>query len=232
MGGNGNKRGPARVGLVLGVLVVAGALVVFTWPRLQAGIHYLPVDTAVKRYFRSGELPSAQLDALATRAREAIALHPHYRYWDGLSFVNYLQAVDPITPPWLRRPALHRSMIAGLEAVRRAPAKPRTWLRIAQARAALGTDETAIAGALKMSILTGRVEPTLLLPRLELGYAHLDLLDDETVALLRDQTLLGWRVNERGFRRAVREGRLDVSRLESVLGENGKVILAALERST
>lgn len=214
--------------LALAVLLLGGLLLAAAWPRLQAGVHYLPVDTAIKRYFNSGEIPTAQLAALRERARESIALYDHYRYHDGLSLLNYLQAIDPETAPWLQRPALHRSMSAGLEAVRQAPGKPRTWLRIAHTRAALGMGEAEVVAPLKMSIYTGRVEPTLLVPRLELAYAYLDLLDEETLGLLRDQTLLGWRVSQRDFQRALRAGRLDVLRIESVIGSHRQEILTAM----
>ncbi len=100
---------------------------------------------------------------------------------------------------------------------------------MARARAALGHDGLAVAGALKMSFLTGRVEPTLVLPRLELGYVYLGHLDTEGRALLRDQTLLGWRMDERAFRRSLREGRLDLDRIEAVLGAESAPIIAALE---
>ncbi len=218
-----------RMSLALAVMLFAGAVSYAAAPRVQAGVHYLPVDTAIKRYFDSGELSGAQLPALAQRAREAIELHPHYRYYDGLSFISYLQALDAADRPWLQRPALHRAMTAGLEAVRRAPAEPRTWLRIARTRAALEQPPADVASALKMSILTGRVEPTLLLPRLELGYAYLGVLDEETIALLRDQTVLGWRVTPRAFRRALDDGRLDAAQVRAVLGEGNEAILRDME---
>ncbi len=80
-----------------------------------------------------------------------------------------------------------------------------------------------------MSILTGRVEPTLIVPRLELGYANLDRLDEETVSLLRDQTLLGWRVSRRAFQQSLRAGRLDVLRIESVIGSYNQDVLQEME---
>jgi hypothetical protein len=198
-------------------------------PRLQATLAYLPVDTALTRYFREGQIPSAQLTPLRARAETAIAHHPHYRYYDGLSQLNYLQALDAAGKPWLQRPALIRSLDAGLEAVARAPAKPRTWLRVARTRAALGETPSSVVDALSLSILTGRVEPTLLLPRLELGLIYAGALDEESRALLSDQALLAWRTQERAFRRALDEGRLDLSRLESVLGSRSETIVDALE---
>ncbi len=210
-----------RIGLALVILVMAAGLVTIAVPRLQASLHFLPVDAAIQRYFDSGEIPGAQLDALERRADEAMQRAAHYRYADGLSFINYLQALDAADKPWLQRPALHRSMTSGLEAVRRAPAEPRTWLRIARASAVLDRERTAVVTALEMSILTGRVEPELLLPRLELGYRYLPLLDEDSVALLRDQTLLTWRVNPRALHRALDAGTLDPDRVRSVLGEAG-----------
>jgi hypothetical protein len=225
---HGSPNAIRRWFLVFAALASAAALLLLAVPRLQASLEFLPVDTAIKRYFREGEVPSAQLDALKARTRGAIAIHPHYRYHDALSLLNYLQAIDERGKPWLQRPALRRAVSAGLASTARAPAQPRTWLRIARARSVLGDDPAEIAAALELSILAGRVEPSLLLPRLELGYAHLDRLAPDTVDLLRDQTLLAWRVDERGFRRAVQAGRLDVSRVESVIGDRDLTIVEAL----
>ena len=81
-----------------------------------------------------------------------------------------------------------------------APAKPRHLAaHCAHARSALGQGDDAVVPPLKMSILTGRVEPTLLLPRLELGLRYLGALDAEIIALLRDQAVLTWRVDPRRF---------------------------------
>jgi hypothetical protein len=217
--------------LILAMLATAAALALLSLaaPRLQAALAYLPVDTALNRYFREHEIPGDQLTALRARAGAAIAHHDHYRYFDGLSQLNYLQALDEAGKPWLQRPALYRSLDAGLEAVARAPAKPRTWLRIARARAALGWSPDSVVDALSLSILTGRYEPTLLLPRLELGLRYADTLDEDSRVLLSDQALLAWRTQERAFRRALDEGRLDLSRLESVLGNRSDTIVRALE---
>lgn len=218
-----------RIGLALGVGALAIGLLSLVAPRLQASLLYLPVDTAINRYFTERTVPSAQLDALRAQTRQAIAHHPHYRYHDGLSLLNYLQAIDLGNKPWLQRPALVRSEQAALKAVQGAPAKPRTWLRIARTRAALGRDEATIAEPLAMSILSGRVEPTLVLPRIELGYRYVEHFDEETLGLLRDQTLLAWRSNERGVRRALRDGRLDYSRVKYVLGSSNESIAREME---
>lgn len=215
--------------LALAVLLVATWLLSLAWPRLQAGVHYLPVDTAIKRYYASGELPVSQLPALAARASEAAALQPHYRYFDGLSFIYYLQALDVSASRAVRLDALQRSLAAAGEAVQRAPAKPASWLRMAMVRSALGQGTAAVVPPLKMSILTGRVEPTLLLPRLELGLRYRGALDAETIALLRDQAVLTWRVDPRSVTRAVKAQRLDLEQVKLLLGAGHAGLIAELE---
>jgi hypothetical protein len=211
-------------------LLLAGAwLMSMAWPRLQAGVHFLPVDTAIRNYYDSRVIPSSQLDALIAQAQGSIERHAHYRYYDGLSFLHYLRALDPATPGAERRRALLASVAAAEEALARAPAKPATWLRVAQSRAALREDEYAILPPLEMSILTGRVEPTLLLSRLELGLRYLPGLEAETANLLRDQAILTWRLNPRGLLRALREGRVDPDRLRELLGPAGSGLAAELE---
>lgn len=216
--------------LAMGVLAFAAALVWLAWPRLHASVLYLPVDTALARFQATREMPAAQIEGLLGRVGEVAAIHPHYRYLDGASRLHYLRAREPATAPWLREPALHQAVLAAEASLRRAPAQPYAWLRIAQARAARGggAPESVVA-PLKMSVFTGRVEPTLLLQRVELGYAYLPQLDAEARALLRDQTVLAWRVDERGFRARLAAGAIAGARLREVLGETQPAILDALE---
>ena len=215
--------------LVLPLVALACALLFLSWPRLQASVRYLPVDTAISRYFDSREIPAAQLEGLVARARESLDLHDHYRYWDGLSLLLYLRGLDDRTPAWKRRMALQQSIRAGVEVVQRAPAKPRVWLRIAQIRAYLGQPQEQVIAALKMSILTGRVEPTLLLARLELGYRYLPLLDAETVSLLRDQTVLTWKVQPRELLSLINAGKVDFVRVKTLLAGGNEDIIAEME---
>lgn len=212
------------------LLFLAALTLWLSWPRLQASLHYLPVDTALGRYFETRELPGAQLQHLRARAREAIALHDHYRYWHGLSLLHYLQALDPATPAWERAPELRRALSAGLQAVRRAPVSPYGWLQVAQARSALRDPAGAVIEALEMSLLTGRVEPVLLLPRVELGFLYLPEMNDAQRAQLSDQTALAWRANPGQFLRSVREGRLDLAMVRELLATGHADMLEALEK--
>lgn len=220
-----------RIALALACLVLSGILFFAAWPRLQASLAYLPVDTALGRYFETRVIPGAQLDGLAGRAEAAIARHDHHRYWDGLSQLLYLKGLERDTPVWLREPALYQSLEAALTAVRRAPAQPSVWLRIALLRAALGQPADAVVPPLKMSMLTGRVEPTLLLPRLELAYRFLPWLDAEARDLLRDQTRLAWRISEPLLRDSLASGRLSRDQLADWLNGADPGLWSEMEAS-
>lgn len=217
------------LGVAPAFLLLALVLALTAWPRLQAAWVYQPVDSAIARYFESNTIPVAQLEALAARATQAISLQDHYRYHDGLSFIRYLQALD--APPGApgQREALALSLASAREVLRQAPANPATWLRAAQIEAVMGAPASAVVDDLAMSMLTGRVEPTLLLPRLELAYRYLAFLDDEGQALLLDQTALAWTVRRGSLARSLRDGRLDAATMSGFIGRSRPGLYTEME---
>jgi len=218
---------------LLTIIGIAGViLLLLSWPRLQASIDFLPVDTGLSGYWESGEIKAVELDALIERARHSVKLYDHYRYWEGLSELLILSAQDASRPYWQRRQILEQSVTAAIAALRRAPARPRTWLRIARARALLGEPAVQVIPAWKMSILTGRVEPTLMLPRLELGFRYYNALADEDIALLRDQTILTWAVQRAGVLKRLQSGSLDLNLMRKVLSAQNPDIIAEMEASS
>jgi len=227
---NSRNHFATRRALGLLTLACASVLLVLAWPRLKAAWVYLPVDTAIARYFATRDIPTEQLEPLMRRAQDSLGILDHYRYWEGLSLLHYLRAQDPETPEWERRPELRRALRTASETVRRAPANPRAWLRMARIQAVVGASEDRVLPPLRMSILTGRVEPSLLLARLELGYRYRARLDADTAALLRDQTVLAWRVSPAELTRAIHEGRVDFERIRALLRGN-EDILAEMEAS-
>ena len=219
----------SRYALILIIGVSAFLLLSLSWPRLQASLRYLPVDTAISKYWETREADNGQLDALIVRAQESIALYDHYRYWGGLSELQILSGQDMDKPYWQRRQVLEQAIVSALEVVERAPAQPRAWLRIARTRAFLGYPQDEIIPAWKMSILTGRVEPTLMLTRLELGLMYFNGLDDEAVSLLRDQAVLTWAVHRREVLKRLESGSLDINLMREVLSGRHGDILAEME---
>lgn len=214
----GRKR--SRLTPLLQIILVAAASVFLAWlayPRLHASLVYLPVDTAIKNYYDMREVPSAQLEGLQQRARNAIDIHPHYRYWEGLSLLYYLQAADSDNPLYQRREAFEHSITAAETSLGRAPAQPRTWLRIAQARSWLRYPPEQVIAAYEMAVLTGRVEPSMFVTRLSLGLAYLPRMDSGGRAMVRDQLLLAWGMRKGDVIRALKSGELRFYDIEPLL---------------
>lgn len=174
----------------LSLLVLA-----LSWPRFLASFHYLPVDRALARYYADREIPSDRLLVLLDFAHRASNRHDHYRFRDGLSQLHYLRGLDPYTPALERRPAYEQAGAEALNALRQAPAQPATWLRLATIRWILREEPEAILMPWKMSVFTGRTHSTLYAQRVELGLAFRAYLDEEALAMLRDQLLLAWRTH-------------------------------------
>lgn len=217
--------------LLLVVGAAAIALLTLSWPRLQASLAYLPVDTAIRNYYASREIPSAQLPGLIERTRQAIDRNDHYRYRDGLSTLLYLRGLDERSPTRQRRPAFEQAIAEAQNVVAAAPARPMAWQRIARTHALLGHGPEQIIAPLKMSIYAGRVEPTLLPGRLELGYRYRSALDDEAAGLLRDQTLLGWKLQPRQLTRAIEQQRIGWQGVRELLGGRNDRVLQEMEAS-
>ena len=218
-----------RYGLVLVTAVTACLLLALSWPRLHASLRYLPVDTAISNYWKSREFDNAQLGGLIERAQQAITIHDHYRYFEGLSELQIINGQDMSQTMWQRRKALEASINAAEQALMRSPAKPRTWLRIARAREFLGYTSETIIPPLKMSILTGRYEPTLMTSRLELGFRYLAALDAEGIRLLRDQAVLTWRTEQKTMLKRIKSGAINLDLLSEVLSDGNQAMVLEIE---
>jgi len=171
---------------------LALATVALGWPRLQASVRFLPVDIAIERYYETREIPSHRMLTLIGFAQQALDRHDHYRYHDGLSLLHYLRGLDIFTPALERRPAYRASEAEAMETVRRAPAQPEAWLRIALVRSVLRDEPQAVIEPWRMSVFTGRTYSTMLAPRVGVALPYLEFMDGETRSMLRDQLLLAW----------------------------------------
>ena len=219
----GSRLTPLLQGAI--VLALSGLLFYLAYPRLHAALVYLPVDTAINRYYDTGEVQSAQLEGLQQRAREAIEINPHHHYLDGLSLLYHLQAADPEQALYRRREAFEFAITAAEDSLERAPAQPRTWLRVAQARSWLRYPPEQVIDALKMAIFTGRVEPSMFMTRLDLGLAYLPRMDAEGQAMMRDQVLLAWALQQRQLARALKSGELRLAGFETLLADAHEAVL-------
>ena len=213
------------------VALLAAVLLAISWPRLRAALHYLPVDAAINSYYLEGELPAGSHESLQQKALESLALHEHQDYWNGLSLLYYLQGGDASQPLYLQRESFEKSADAARRSLEMAPVQPRTWLYRALALGWLSFRDISISDAFKMSVYTGRVETALLITRLQLGYSRLGQLDEEARGLLRDQTLLAWRLQQKNVITALKQGNLDFRRVSSLLIRTDSGVVREMEAS-
>jgi hypothetical protein len=213
------------------IILVSATVLYLAYPRLHASLLYLPVDTAISNYRESRSVPDEQLDGLQQRAQEAIEVHPHYRYWDGLSLLYYLEGIDAGNTLFQRRQAIEQSIEAAIVSLQRAPSQPRAWFRIAAARAWLMYPARKIIDPLLMAVYTGRVDPSLSMARLELGIAYLARMDEEGISLMRDQALLAWQLQPGAMSRALKSGSLPLTSIESLLGPAHGSVLVEIKES-
>lgn len=219
------------VALLLVITATALTVISIAWPGYSAAMAFLPVDTAIKNYYTDRVIPADQLDGLIKRANTVIGLNDHYRYHDGLSILYYMRGLDSQHPASLRRSSFEQSISEAEKALALAPARPMTWLRTARTRALLGQATDKVISSWKMSIYTGRVEPTLLIGRLELGFTYRAFLDDEALILLREQTLLAWKLQARALANAIREQRVSWQGVAELLGDSDERIVKEMEAS-
>jgi hypothetical protein len=215
-------------------LVIALALygLSLSIPRLQASLLYLPVQNAFIGYWNRKPIGPEQLPELKTRTEAAIAHHDHPRFHDGLSLLHYIEAGDEQAPLFQRREAYEQAIAEAEASLRAAPVQPRLWLRKAHAENWLSFTRDRSVDAFKMSVLTSRVEPTLLMSRLLLGYYLVGDLDEEGRALLRDQTLLAWNLRQRDLLQAIRRDELSYPRIKGLLSESHPDVVAEMEAET
>ena len=213
------------------VAFLAAVLLTMSWPRLRAALHYLPVDVAIDNYYQSGELPAGSREPLQRKALESLALHEHQDYWNGLSLLYFLQGGDGSQPLYLQRESFEQSIEATRRSLELAPVQPRTWLYHALALGWLSFRYIGISDAFKMSVYTGRVETALLISRLQLGYSRLGQLDEEARGLLRDQTLLAWRLRPNSGIMALKQGNPDFRRVSSLLIGTDSGVVREMEAS-
>lgn len=196
-------------GLVLLVLLMA-------WPRLLAYLQFLPVQKARVHLFASGS-DDQDLDGLITRGNHAIAAHDSYSFHSTMSLLHYLHGVDPDVSLNERRLSLDQSLASARESLRGAPLQPDQWLLLSQAGIRVFLPARELAAFFRMAIWSGRVEPTHLITRLQIGFALQAQLDEEGLGLLRDQVLLAWNLRQREFVTAIRNGQLSRERIAALL---------------
>ncbi len=184
---------PLAFTLAAGLFLVLAGL-----PRLIGGVQLIDQDLFMPRFARwipdAPPPPPSEVAEAGERWRRA-ALH----FRDGalraelgdIRLAQWREARDPE----FKAAALEAAIQAYRDAVRQYPAQPRAWTQLANAlyyRDGPGPVENAL---LKMAIRTGAGEPSLVIARIDLGFANWKFLDGEARALVEQQIVFAarWR---------------------------------------
>ncbi len=175
----------ALLGALVGVLLLGLGV-----PQLAAALSALAADAEL-REVRSGNPPSPERLA---RASEALAAANR---WDASGEREAARAVlltarAEAAPPGPDRDRLLAEALASARtAVQLAPGQPHAWAHLA-ALFERGGDRKRAVEALRLSMLTGAVEPALMMWRLEMGFRLRTAMDADSLSLLRRQIRLAW----------------------------------------
>jgi hypothetical protein len=168
-------------------------------PRTLAGLAGLEGDTIVRGLRLDGSAGDSESLAVAVASLEART------FWHetGLTAIDHglllarqsRQAQNPAE----QRQLLDAAAADVEQGLRQAPGNPSAWTQLARIRALRG-DKQGAASALRLSMLTGAVTPSIMPSRLALGLYLLDVLDMETRDMLAGQVRLTWSINPDSFR--------------------------------
>ena len=182
------------------VALIGAALVALSVPHLIAGIATAPFDEAVRSLGRGAELDDKTM-RLARGSREhAMRLTGEGRYFAeaaALRFTTLQQEADRSGVAW--RDDLDTVIAAHRTALERAPSQPFLWNRLALAATLRDGYGPLVADALRMSLATGRYEPRLVLPRLELALPAWNRLPAVLQSEFGDQIVLAMRWDPDGL---------------------------------
>jgi hypothetical protein len=218
-----------RLLFIASIALLSIAVLALSWPRFQASFRYLPVDRALALYYTEHVIPTDRMEALIRFAGEAIGHHDHYRYHDGLSQLHYLRGLDVYTPALERRDAYRQAEAEAVNSLTQAPAQPGPWLRLATIRWILHDEPEDIIQPWKMSIFSGRTHSGLYTQRVEMGLAQREFLDEEAVAMLRDQLLLAWTTRPGSLVQVLARRDIDLRVTRGLLANTDPLALGEME---
>ncbi len=221
----------SRLSLLLLATILGIALLTLSFPRLRASIAYLPAETALRNHWDIRPIRQERFPALIDAARESIDILDDSQYWYGLAWLQYLyvESLGFDTPKGKQMLLLSQRSFETL--LKSSPASPREWLRLGWIHSTLDHPASEVIDAWRMSVHTGRAEHHLYLNRLNLGLRYADFLDEEDLALLRDQLLLTWRYQRREMEKSIASDRLDFKTILALLYRDAPEVLAEIEEA-
>jgi hypothetical protein len=191
--------------------ILSISVLALAYPRFTSSISYIPVEAALDRHWKDYPIKQSQYPVLIGHANKAIKKLDSARYWQGLGWLYYLQAtsVQSSTDADQTRKSLQSAQVAFENFLKRSPANPAAWLRLAWIHALLNHQVDSVVKTLKMSFYTGRAERYLFLNRLDLALRYAKYFNDDDLSLIQDQIQLAWRYFESDVLKLIQSGAFD-----------------------
>jgi hypothetical protein len=198
-----------RLSLLVLTATLASIVLFLSYPRFTSSLSYIPVDAALKRHWEDYPIKQSQFPVLIGIAEKAIQKLDLARYWQGLGWLYYLQANALNVETEEGKKILGQSQNAFEAALKKSPANPASWLRLAWIHGLLNHDSSVIVNTLNMSFYTGRAERYLILNRLDLALQYADYFEAEDLPMVRDQIQLAWRFFPADMLKFIQSGTFD-----------------------
>jgi hypothetical protein len=205
-------------------VIIATITLILSYPRLTSSFTYLPVDAALKHQWEDYPIKLNQFPGLIDTAKHSIEQLDEARYWQGLGWLHYLHASAQGITTREGKQSLSHARNAFETFLKKSPASPAEWLRLAWTHAQLGHAAEEVVNTLKMSLYTGRAERYLMPNRLELALRYAEHFAPEDNGMLQDQLQLTWRFYQRDMLIFINTGAYKKSTLYRLLGNNPELI--------
>jgi len=176
----------ASVGLLFCV-----ALLALSVPRLLGSLYAAYPETLLKQH----KIVKDDFYRKAiTELDVALSWHNDPQYWH-LKSNCYLALYNSSTVTTEEKAdTLAQAQIALEQGLALSPVDPFNWYKLASVRDLAGNSQHIIQSAYKLSLYSGRVEPDILISRLNFGLAHLKAFDYETNDLWLKQIPIAYQI--------------------------------------
>ena len=194
--------------LLVGIgFIVGTALVTLALPRLVGDILLVPGNAYFSGVGGKKSDRSKKLDVAISSRQAALVWSDNGRIWRELGISQLKKAQLSGFRSAKGRIYLADAKRALQEGLIRSPGNPFAWSRLAYIEYVSRQPSKSIAGPLKMSLVTGEHEPSLIISRLGLALLIWDDLGADVKAMFLKQLAWASKTNPKGLRRLARRTR-------------------------
>lgn len=180
-----NSSSHERIIAGFGVIICCGLLMLAV-PRFIASLYALYPEAAFKQ--TQEKLPVEVYKKSITNLTQALTWYKDSEYWQTQAFFYLtLLSASPSQPHAKEQELLKQAQTSIIQGLKLSPVDPYAWFRLATVGKMLQAPSPQIINALRLSFYAGRVEPSLLMPRLSFSYYYYNEFNEEMQRLWQKQ---------------------------------------------